>query len=145
GLIGRLALRVDGLPPEWMVRSVTINDTIDATDAPFEFRGEQPVSAHIVLTDRVTDVAGAVTSGTLTSDATVVIFPDDRTQWAFPSRFVRWTKLDADGGFRLHALPPDTQYLAVAVDYMEENEAQDPAFLEGLRTRATRFSLREGG
>jgi len=27
---------------------------------------------------------------------------------------------------------------------MEENEPQDPAFLESLRSRATRFSLRDG-
>ena len=35
-------------------------------------------------------------------------------------------------------------YLAIAVDYLDENEYQDPEVLERLRVRATPFSLAEG-
>jgi len=144
GLIGRQLLGVEGLPPEWMVRSIVINSGLDATDTPFEFRGEQNYAARIVLTDRVTDVGGAVTSGNAPArDATVVIFSDDPQKWTFPSRFVRTTTVERDGSFRVRGLPPDSRYLAIAVDYMEENESQDPDFLNALRNRATPVTLRE--
>ena len=145
GLIGRQMLGVEGLPPEWMVRSIVINSGIDATDTPFEFRGEQNYTARIVLTDRVTDVGGAVTSGNAPArDATVVMFSDDPQKWTYPSRYVRTTTVEPDGRFRVRGLPPDERYLAVAVDYIEENEAQDADFLSGLRNRATAVTLREG-
>jgi hypothetical protein len=91
GLIGRQMLYVESLPPDWRVKSIVINSDVDATDRPFEFRGEQNYAARIVLTDRVTDLGGAVTSGNApVSDATVVIFSDDRQRWTCPSRYVRY-------------------------------------------------------
>jgi hypothetical protein len=41
-------------------------------------------------------------------------------------------------------LPPGDRYLAVAVDYLEQGEFQDPSFLERMRSRATAFSLNDG-
>ena len=144
-LIGRQTLRVDGLPPEWMVKSIVINSGIDATDTPFEFRGEQNYTARIVLTDRVTDLGGAVTSGNAPArDAMIVVFSDDRDKWTYPSRYIRAMAVERDGSFRIRGLPPDERYLVVAVDYLEDNEAQDPDFLNALRTRATSVMLREG-
>ena len=48
------------------------------------------------------------------------------------------------GQFRITGLPPDERYFAVAVDFLEEGEEQDPQFLERLRSQAMTFSLREG-
>src|SRR5205814_8176742 len=98
-------LGVDGLPPEWMVRSIVINSRVDATDTPFEFRGEQNYTARIVLTDRVTDLGGGVTNGNAPAgDATVVIFSDDQRKWTHPSRYVRTTTVERDGSFRVRGL-----------------------------------------
>jgi hypothetical protein len=145
GLIGRQMLYVDSLPPDWMVKSIVINSGVDATDRPFEFRGEQNYTARIVLTDRVTDLGGAVTSGNApVSDATVVIFSDDQQKWTYPSRYVRTTTVERDGSFRVRGLPPDERYFVAAVDYIEDNEAQDADFLNTLRNRATAVTLREG-
>jgi hypothetical protein len=144
-LIGRQMLYVDSLPPDWMVKSIVINSGVDATDRPFEFRGEQNYTARIVLTDRVTDLGGAVTSGNApVSDATVVIFSDDQQKWTYPSRYVRTTTVERDGSFRVRGLPPDERYFVAAVDYIEDSEAQDADFLNALRNRATAVTLREG-
>jgi hypothetical protein len=145
GLIGFQRVRVDGLPPEWTVKSILINSTINATDTPFEFRGDQNYSARIVITDRVTDLTGAVASGNApASEATVVVFSDDDEKWAYPSRFVRTATVAGDGSFRIRGLPPNERYLAVAVDYIEVDEWQDADFLSALRDRATALTVHEG-
>ena len=41
-------------------------------------------------------------------------------------------------------LPPNEEYRAIAVDYLEDGEEYDQEFLKRMRERATRFSLREG-
>jgi hypothetical protein len=145
GLLGSRVIRVGGLPPDWMVQSITLNGT-DVTDRVFEFTGDQELrGARVTVTDRVTEVNGTVSSANQPArDYTVVIFPEDNTKWAFPSRYVRSGRPDQKGLFRIRALPPDERYLAVALDYVEEGEASDPEFLERIRASATRFALGEG-
>ena len=128
-----------------MVQSITINGT-DVTDRVFDFTGEQELrGARVTVTDRVTEVNGTVTSANEPArDYTVVVFPEDSTKWAFPSRYVRSGRPDQKGLFRIRALPADERYLAIAVDYVEEGEAGDPEFLERIRASATRFALGEG-
>jgi hypothetical protein len=65
-------------------------------------------------------------------------------RWTFPSRYIRTTRADAQGNFRIADLPPGERYLAAALDYLEEGEHEDAQFLERLRGRATSFSLSEG-
>jgi hypothetical protein len=145
-LTGQKFIRVNGLPQEWTLKSVTFNGT-DVTDSALEFRGSaQSSGLQIVVTDRVSDLNGKVTTakGDVTRDYTVVVFPDDPAKWAFPSRFVKTARADQQGQFRIKALPPDDRYLAVAVDYLEDGEGGDPQFLEQIKDRATRFSLADG-
>ena len=146
GIVGQRFIRVNGLPQNWTVKAITYNGQ-DITDTPLDFRGNaQATGLQIVVTDRVSDVTGKVSNarGQATVDYTVVIFPDDPAKWAFPSRFVKSGRADQQGQFRIRALPPDDRYLAVAVDYLEDGEGNDPQFLEQMRTRATRFTLGDG-
>jgi hypothetical protein len=53
-------------------------------------------------------------------------------------------RTDAQGKFSIARLPPDERYLAVAVDYLEEEEHFDPEFLESMRAKAVRLSLGDG-
>jgi hypothetical protein len=53
-------------------------------------------------------------------------------------------RVDQTGVFHARSLPPGERYLAVAVDYLEQGEFQDPLFLERMRGRATPFSLSDG-
>ena len=145
-LTGLKFIRVNGLPQQWTLKSVTFNGA-DVTDSAIEFRGSaQSSGLQIVVTDRVSDVNGKVTTarGDVTRDYTVVVFPDDPAKWAFPSRFVKTARADQQGQFRIKALPPDDRYLAIAVDYLEDGEGGDPQFLEQVKDRATRFTLTDG-
>ena len=146
GLFGPNMLRVNGLTSEWMVEAILVGGS-DVTDTPFDFRPNQAIeNAEIVLTDRVTEVSGTVKErdGALSTDFTLVIFPEDDTKWTPLSRFVRSARPDQQGVVKMLGLPPDDRYLAIAVDYVEEGGASDPAFLDGIKRRASRFSLDPG-
>jgi hypothetical protein len=130
-------------PDGWMLKAVEVDDT-DMTDRMLDLRGAAH-SVRVVLTDRVTQLDGTVTSDSRPApEVDVVVFPDEAALWAFPARHVRALKTDATGRFRLRGLPPHQSYLAVAVDYLDEGETQDPEFLEALRDAATRFSVDYG-
>ncbi|MDA1184130.1 MAG: carboxypeptidase-like regulatory domain-containing protein [Acidobacteria bacterium] len=145
-LFGPNILRVSGLPSEWMVEAILVAGS-DVTDTPFDFRPNQAIEhAEIVLTDRVTQVSGTVRerSGAPSIDFTLVVFPEDDTKWTPQSRFVRSARPDQQGLVKILGLPPDVRYLAAAVDYVEEGGASDPAFLNEIKGRASRFSLDPG-
>jgi carboxypeptidase family protein len=145
-LFGPRLIRINGLSPDWTLDSVFIGGS-DVTDTPIDFAPNQRFTdAQIVLTDRVTQVAGTVSGrdGKLSRDFTVVIFPDDETKWTSPSRYLRTARPDQDGLFKIRSLPPDDGYLAIAVDYLEQGEGADPEFLATVKASATRFRLGAG-
>ena len=147
-LAGRSSLAVEGLPDNWAVKAILLDD-MDVSDRPIDLSTDRGSNLRVVLTDRVTELAGSVTSGAFAPtdanpDATVVIFTDDESKWAYPSRFVRSVRAKEDGTFQIRGLPPGLDYRAVAVDYLEDGEETDPEFLKRMRDRAARFSLREG-
>jgi hypothetical protein len=144
GLIGAHVLRVDRLPEGWIVKSIRANGR-DVTDTALEFRGSESASVQVVLTNRISEISGTVkANGQAVTAASVVLFPEDPAQWVFPSRRVRMVRVDQTGVFRARSLPPGERYLALAVDYLEQGEFQDPVFLERMKGRATAFSLNEG-
>jgi hypothetical protein len=152
GLSGPTRLRVTGLPESWAVKAIMAGGA-DVTDAPINVRGGN-VDVRIVLTDRVTEVSGTLPPAPASPaepaadrsgrEPYVVVFAADSARWAYPSRFVRSTRADARGGFRIAGLPAHERYLAVALEYLENGEADDPQFLERMRNRATTFSLNDG-
>jgi hypothetical protein len=105
-LTGTVALRVENVPAQWMVKSIVVGST-DVTDGAFELRGtEQITNARIVLTDRVSELNGTVTvRNQEAKDSSVVVFADDAALWTFPTRFVRMARADAQGHFTLRGLP----------------------------------------
>jgi len=146
GVRGRRLFRLVGLPPAWTLKAVLLNGD-DVTDRPMEFRGADEISGlQLVVTDKVSEVSGKVTDarGEPTRDYTVIVFPEDSSKWSYPSRFVRSGRADQQGLFRIRGLPAEAEYLAVAVDYLEDGEGGDPQFLDQIKDRATRFSLAEG-
>ena len=144
-LAGPIAVRVDNLPSQWMVKSI-VAGSADVTDGTLELRGtEQLTNARIVLTDRVSEVNGAATVRNQdASSYSVLVFAEDPALWTFPTRYVRMTRADTQGRFTLRGLPGGDPYLIAAVDYVEDGEWQDPEFLERLRESASRLTLRDG-
>jgi hypothetical protein len=153
GMTGPTRLRLAGLPDDWAVKTITVDGT-DVTDTPINIRGGN-VDARIVLTDRVTEVNGTVpprtglapggaSADTAPSAQYVVVFAADSSKWTYPSRFIRSTRTDVQGGFRITGLPGNERYLAMAIDYLEDGEAEDPQFLDRVRNAASPFLLNEG-
>lgn len=145
GVFEPRVLRVN-TPQGWTLKSVLLNGE-DITDVPLDVAPGQTVTGvQVVLTDRVTEVNGRISDvkNNAVTDATVVIFPADQEKWVYQSRFIRAARPDQDGRFQLRGLPPYDDYLAVAVQGLEDGQAGDPEFLATIRDRGTRVSLKEG-
>jgi carboxypeptidase family protein len=142
GISGPTRFEVNGVPDDWMVKSVLL-DGEDVTDAPFDLSGRTG-TLRVVMTDRVTSLSGTVQSDRNRRDHNVIAFADDATKWASPSRFVRTIRADADGRFQIRGLPPGERYFVAALDYLEAGEEQDRQLLDRLRSRATSVTLGDG-
>lgn len=136
----RLAL--DGLPEGWTVKQILVND-VDTIDDAIELSPGQQGVARIVITDRLTDVSGTVTSVDQTGARSVVVFPENSAKWIPRSRYMRRVEADPNGSFRIRGLPPGEPYLAFATDYLEEGEHLDPEFLTQIRNATVPFTVDE--
>jgi len=139
---GPFHLDVEGLPESWVVSEISV-DGVDVTDQPIDLKG-QNASARIVLSDRPSSISGVVQTNDTGANYRVLVFPDDASRWVYPSRYVRATRTEDGGRFRVAGLPPNERYLALAVDYLEDGEEQDAQLLERLRGRAISVSLGAG-
>ena len=146
GMMGPRLFRVNGLPPGWVLKSVTVNGT-DVTDEGLDIKATEPVTGmEIVVTQKSTDVNGAVTGADSkpASDYTLVIFSEDEDKWKAPmTRHVTGVRPNQEGRFQVKNMPPGNYY-AIAVDYIAQGDWNDPEVLERLKARATRFRLDEG-
>jgi hypothetical protein len=147
GLTGTRLFRVAALPKGWFLKSVRVEGR-DVTDTGVEFKpGADDTAIEIELTTKSTSLSGSVTDdkGTAAKDYTVVVFADDEQKWIMPLN--RWTtsaRPDQDGRFKVSSLPPGGYY-AIAVEYVPAGEWNDPDWLDRARTKATHFTLDEGG
>ena len=145
GVSGSVIFRPVGLPTGWMLKRVEYNGR-DITDTPIEFKGqEEATGVEVVLTVQTTAVTGGVSDdrGQAVKDYTVVVFAEDSAKWGPLTRFVASARPDQDGRFQVKSLPPG-DYLAVALDYVQQGEWADPAFLERIKSEGTAFSLAWG-
>ena len=141
---GESSIRVSGLPFGWTLKVIRL-DGRDITDELIDFGDGIRRGIEIVLTDRVSGAVGVVVNenGRPAAQSSIIVFPDDRTRWTTPSRFVRETRSDRDGRFEFAGLPP-ASYLAVALERVPANAWTDPDVLDRLRSSASRFQLEEG-
>lgn len=144
---GPFLFRVNGLSKDWMLDAVKLNDR-DLTDVPWDVPtgGREITGLQLVLTQKVGTITGEVVSADRkpVSDATVVVFSEDRAAWTPGSRFVRSTRPTSDGQFSIAGLPAGT-YLVVARDVIVDGQWEDPAFLESMRKDAATVELSQGG
>jgi protocatechuate 3,4-dioxygenase beta subunit len=145
GILGAVRLRAT-VPDGWAVKAI-LHDGRDISDEPFEMRGnEELTGVQVVITDRVTSVSGQLRDdqGAPLPDGTIIVFADDAEKWSEESRWVRSTRPDQDGQYQIRGLPPG-QYVAVAVDYVEDGMWNDPEYLESIRRFGQRLTLSEAG
>jgi hypothetical protein len=144
GLFGLTRFSVNGLPAGWAVEALEA-DGRDVLDSGIDFSGPgTTVTARLVLTDRLASVSGVVSIRGDVSDAGVLLFPDERVQWTYPSPRVRIARLDRDGRYALDGLPPANGYRAVALTALDEEELRNPGFLERLLPRSVGLRLEKG-
>jgi hypothetical protein len=134
-----------GTPTGWMLKAVQQGDR-DVTDEPFDMKsGEELTGIEVVLTDRVTRVSGQINDAKgAIADGTVIIFAAQSNKWFERSRWIKATRPDQQGRYEVMALPAG-EYLAVALDYVQEGVWNDPEFLAPLVERSQKFVLREDG
>ena len=131
--------------PTWFLKSVTFNGE-NITDIPFDAstaRGDARI--EIVMTDKQTTVSGLVKDarGQNITDYTAVIFPARLREGAIATRYTRVVRPDQQGRFQTRGLPPG-EYLAVAVESLEQGGQWDPAFRGQIEPGSKRFTLGEG-
>jgi len=142
GLTGPLTLTVQGVPEGWTVKAMLL-DGRDVIDEPIDLKG-QNASLRVVMSDLPSSLVGTVLLRGEPVDNAVIVFPEDEAKWTFPSRYIRTTRADSEGRFRIGDLPAGERYRAAAIDHLEDGEQEDIQFLERLRARGTSFSLGDG-
>ena len=142
GLHGRQVLTGVG-GRDWRVKAVSVAGN-DFTDVPIDFRNGDVTGIEIVLSKGHTEVAGRVTDsrGVVAGDATVVIFPADVEKWTKRGRIMA-ARPDQQGRYHVEELRAG-RYLAIAVDYLEEGEEENPDLLKEWARIATSFTLADG-
>jgi hypothetical protein len=146
GLMGQRLFRVNGLPPGWILKSITHNGA-DVTDTGIDVKANEPISGlDITVTNKLTEINGSVmgSDNKPATDYTLVVFSQDAEKWRVPmTRHVTGTRPNQDGRFQVKNLPAG-DYYAIAIDYIASGDWQDPEVLERLKSKATKFILEEG-
>jgi hypothetical protein len=133
------------LPDGWSIKTI-LHDGRDITDAPMEMKsGEELSGVQVIVTNRGTTVAGQLADdkGAPVVDGTVLVFADDSSKWSEDSRWVRAVRPDQQGRYEIKGLPPG-EYLAVALNYVEDGVWNDPEYLGSVRRYAQTLTLNEG-
>lgn len=130
---------------QWTLKSVLVGGT-DAADVPFEIKpGQNLDNVTVVLTDRSTELTGTVRDARNAGSGgvTVIAFATEPQYWRAQSRRISTSRTGDTGAYRIRGLPAGDYYV-VAVDDVEQGEWFDPAYLDGVKDKATRVTLQDG-
>jgi hypothetical protein len=149
GIVGPRRLTLERAPEGWALK-VVLAHGLDVTDKvlPFGTETQSIGDLEVVLTDRIARLVGTVSDGRARPvvDYKCLVFAVDRDKWYPASRFVEIASPKSDGTFDIQRLPGGDYFVAAVDDARDDDNDRwrDPAFLEGLTSRATRVSLTEG-
>ena len=132
-------------PQGWTLKAVLLNNQ-DITDVPLDVPpGQHVTGVKVVLTRKTSTITGTVTDARKQPvlDTTVVLFPVDPALRGYLSRFIRSARPNQQGTFSITATPPG-EYLAVAVQALEDGQSADPEFLASIESLAMRVTVEEG-
>jgi hypothetical protein len=142
--VGKVLFRAVNLGP-WMLKRVTLEGE-DITDTPYELRaGTDVAGLRVVLTDRMTDLSGSVKDdrSQALKEFVVVVQPARDVDPPTLPRFLRTARPDQDGRFGVRGIPPG-DYVATAVEALEQGGEWNPEYRMRLRDAGRRFSVKEG-
>jgi hypothetical protein len=144
GVTGRVLLRA-ALGGNWVLKSITAGGE-DITDVPLDMRGGRAVTGvQIVLTDKISEIAGAVTDGRgqPSRDYVVVALPEQMPEGTAAVRHMRTARPDQEGRYRVRGLPPGRYHVAV-IESLEQGEEWDPELQQRVRDGGRAIMLTEG-
>jgi hypothetical protein len=129
----------------WNLKSVTLNG-VDITDSTFDAKPSTDIMGlEVTVTDRQTTLSGVAKNlrGDTVKDFVVVVFPAVSRDGILATRFTRTVRPDQDGRYQVKGLPPG-DYVAVAVESLEQGGEWDPAFQERMKPRGKALRLNDG-
>lgn len=140
---GLVRLAVTGVPPDWMVKSITAGSANLMTTGANASNISGPV--EVVLTDRLARISGVIrdAQGAAAGDALVVLLPGEPMDPAVAQPYVRTVRSNEKGAFELHGLAPGS-YVAAALESLEQGYEWDPSFQGFVRKSVRPFRLGEG-
>ena len=140
-VVGPVVLGIGRLTDEWTLKSVELNGR-NLADDPIEVQhGEILNDVRVVLTNRPTQLRGALLDDQKQpADGIVLVFPEETSRWREDARTIRTARPDQRGEFSIKGLPAGA-YLIAAVEFVQDRQWYDPQFLADLRPRAQRLSL----
>jgi hypothetical protein len=144
-VFGRAKMQVT-VPDGWMVKSIT-RDGQDVADNRLQLgSGEELSGIDVLITSRITRIEGQLldAKNQPLRDATVLVFPSDANKWFENAKIIRAARPDQQGRWQAKGLPAG-EYLAIALDYLEDGAWNDPEYLETLRRDAHTVTLADGG
>jgi hypothetical protein len=131
-------------PRGWAMKAVYL-DGREITDQPIEVKSENVSGLNVIFTDKISSLKGTVrdarNNGAI--DVTVIMFPSDERLWLPQSRQIITARTDSSGSYHLSAVPAG-DYLVVAVEEVDQGEWFDPAYLDQIRSRASKIKIEEG-
>jgi protocatechuate 3,4-dioxygenase beta subunit len=146
GVYRECLIRAYPAPDGWGIGAVTHNAE-DVTDRPLAIKDTETIAdVTVLLTNRLAKLTGTVTDGDNrpVKDYAVIVFPEDAGKLGPHSRFVRSARADQEGQFKMSGLPPG-EYLAAALDTLEEGAESDLEFLDRIRSSSMSLRLSDGG
>jgi hypothetical protein len=142
----RVAIRVMVSSGGWVMKAVRL-DGVDVTDTGIDVKASEDLAGlEIEMTNRPSELSGVVTNtrGEGVKEYSLVVFAQDRELWRPGSRFIRTSRPDQEGRFKVSGLPAGSYYV-IALDYIDPaDDASDPEFLERIRSKAATFTLKDG-
>jgi len=143
---GPYLLDVTNVPWGWIVKSV-IAGNADAADVPVELPEGGLDNIVVTLTDKISHVIGSVrgSSDKAAGNATVGVFPVDRTMWRRVGMQSRRTQTFIplrNGVFLIAGLPPGEYYIVATEG--EVPDFSDPVVLTSLIPSASRLTIAVG-
>jgi Carboxypeptidase regulatory-like domain len=140
-VIGPVLLRPSRLPDGYWLKGIKRGDA-DVSDTPVEMTHRAAVSdLTVVLAEGAATLSGTATeNGKPQSDYTVILFPEQKASPRALERLVWVGRPDHTGAYRLAGIPPGT-WMVAAIDFIEEGQWLDPAFLESLRSTAVKMEF----
>ena len=98
-----------------------------------------------MLTDRQTTLSGSVKNSRseIVKDYVLAVLPDNLREGASPQRFIRMVRPDQNGQYKTQGLPPG-DYVAFAVEALDQGGLFDPAYQQAMKPRGKSFRLTDG-